>query len=72
MNQPQTTPPAQPLDPEFLALLACPQCKGNLVLRESRLLCKACRLAYRIEEGIPNMLVEEAERITDAELAGLG
>ena len=62
---------AQPLDPEFLAMLVCPESRKPLVQRGDRLLCKESRKAYRIIDGIPNLIVEEAERITDAELAEL-
>lgn len=52
------------LDKQLLEILACPACKGNLEYDEKneRLACHACRLKYRIEEDIPIMLVEEAEK----------
>ena len=52
------------LSRKLLDVLACPKCKGNLNYEtgKSRLTCKKCRLAYRVEEGIPIMLVEEAEK----------
>ena len=59
------------LDPDFLAMLVCPESHKPLVLKGNRLLCKESRKAYRIEDGIPILLVDEAERITDAELAEL-
>ncbi len=48
---------------ELLALLVCPRCRGPLDYRpgQQRLACEACRLLYRIEEGIPVMLIDEAE-----------
>jgi uncharacterized protein YbaR (Trm112 family) len=57
---------AAPLDPEFLALLCCPACDERPPVRLSeagdRLLCDRCGRAYTISpEGIPNLLVEEAE-----------
>ncbi len=56
---------ANELSKKLLDILACPKCRGNLMHEKakSRLTCKKCRLAYRIEEGIPIMLVEEAEKI---------
>jgi len=50
-------------DHELAALLACPKCKGPLELRadESAFACKACRLVYQVEDGIPNFLIEEAK-----------
>lgn len=51
------------LDKELLEILACPQCKGPVRETEdgSALTCDACRLRYRVEDGIPVMLIEEAE-----------
>ena len=45
-------------------MLACPQCKGPLTLVEekSALECPKCRLRYAITDGIPVMLIDEAER----------
>jgi len=53
------------LSKKLLDVLVCPKCRGNLSYKEakSRLNCKKCKLAYRIENGIPIMLVEEAERL---------
>ncbi len=57
------------MDPRLLDILVCPVCKGNLEFRrsEGELICRACRLAYRIEDGIPVMLEEEARPLTEAE-----
>ena len=49
------------LDPELLELLACPVCKAPVELREDRLVCVRCGRRYPIRDGIPVMLVEEAE-----------
>ncbi len=50
------------IDKQLLEILACPKCKGDLVLAEdkSALICNACRLKYRIEDDIPVMLIDEA------------
>ena len=55
------------IDQELLDILACPACKGSLEYdqQKERLICHACRLMYRIEDDIPVMLVDEAERLTD-------
>jgi hypothetical protein len=52
------------LKPELLSILACPACKGELEYdtEHERLVCAACRLRFAIEDDIPIMLVEEAER----------
>lgn len=48
---------------ELLDILVCPVDKADLALREkeSRLVCKACGRRYPIRDGIPIMLVDEAE-----------
>jgi len=53
------------MDQELLDILACPKCKGSLSLTtdESELRCGICRLSYRIDDGIPILLVEEASPI---------
>jgi uncharacterized protein len=50
---------------ELKEILACPRCKGGLEFHEERgeIHCQRCRLSYRIEEGIPVMLVEEARSL---------
>ena len=51
-----------PLAPELLDLLACPKCKGKLLLRpdQSAFECRTCRLAYAVVDDIPNFIIEEA------------
>lgn len=51
------------IDKDLLEILACPKCKGNVVLNEDEngLLCNTCRLHYEIRDGIPIMLVDEAQ-----------
>ena len=52
------------LDKELLDILACPKCKGELEYdRENEvLICHNCRLKYRIEDDIPIMLIDQAEK----------
>ncbi|MBM3329189.1 MAG: Trm112 family protein [Calditrichaeota bacterium] len=52
-----------PLSQDLLDILACPKCKGDLDYDGGKetLTCQHCRLIYRIEDGIPNMLIDEAE-----------
>lgn len=49
------------LDEELRAILACPACKGDLIFEETRIICPACKKAYPIRDGIPVMLINEAE-----------
>lgn len=54
------------LDPKLLEVLACPQDKGPLVYKESEQLLVNERLgvAYRIDDGIPVLLLDEAQPYT--------
>ena len=51
---------------ELLEILACPKCKGELELTpaEDGLICRSCKLVYRIEDDIPIMLIDEAKPFT--------
>ncbi|MDD5745923.1 MAG: Trm112 family protein [Candidatus Omnitrophica bacterium] len=46
---------------ELLAILACPLCKTAVTLRAEKLVCEKCGRRYPIKDGIPVMLVDEAE-----------
>jgi uncharacterized protein YbaR (Trm112 family) len=50
------------LSKELLDILACPQCKGEVTLTDKQdgLVCRTCKLVYRIEDDIPIMLIDEA------------
>lgn len=47
---------------ELLEILACPKCKGEVLLTEKQdgLVCNACKLMYPIKDDIPVMLIDEA------------
>ncbi|MCB5190297.1 Trm112 family protein [Methylobacillus arboreus] len=53
------------MDAKLLEILVCPICKGPLHYKkpEQELICKPCRLAYSINDGIPVMLEEEARKL---------
>ena len=55
------------LSEDLLQILACPKCKNGVALLEdqSALVCAACGLKYPIRDGIPIMLVDEAEKISE-------
>lgn len=55
------------LSKEFIDILACPQCKGEIELLAdgTGLLCRICRLNYPIRDEIPVMLIEEAESYSE-------
>jgi len=49
------------IDEELLKILACPLCKTDVILKENKLVCTKCKRKYPIKDGIPIMLIEEAE-----------
>lgn len=51
---------------ELKDVLACPKCKGELEFRDAadQIVCKACKLVYRVEDGIPVMLIDEAKPLS--------
>jgi uncharacterized protein YbaR (Trm112 family) len=61
------------MDPKLLDILVCPLCKSPLVYQKAaqELICKADRLAYKIEDGIPVMLADEARKLSAEEVARL-
>ena len=52
------------IDEELLKILACPACKTEVKLVGDRIICQnpQCGLRYPIREGIPVMLIDEAEK----------
>ena len=46
---------------ELLAILACPLCKEEVHLEDDRIVCAKCGRRYPIRDGIPVMLIDEAE-----------
>jgi uncharacterized protein YbaR (Trm112 family) len=60
------------LDDELLSILVCPADRGPLVLVADELLYNPrLRRAYRIEDGIPVLLIDEARDVDDDEHARL-
>ena len=52
------------IDKELLEILACPSCKSAVVLQGDRIVCAnpTCGLRYPVRDGIPVMLIDEAEK----------
>lgn len=61
------------LDDSLLSILVCPQDRGPLVLvaPDDLLYNPRLRRAYRIEDGIPVLLIDEARDVDDDEHARL-
>lgn len=54
------------IDKELLDILACPACKADVVLEtlesEEKIVCTKCKRKYPVRDGIPIMLIDEAEQ----------
>ena len=52
------------LSDKLLEILACPKCKGDLNYDRdnNKLICENCKLRYRIDDDIPIMLIDDAEK----------
>ena len=50
------------IDRALLDILACPACKTAVQLEGERLVCARCGRRYPILDGIPVMLIDEAEQ----------
>lgn len=62
------------IEPFLLELLACPKCdsRPRVELKGEFLVCTECRWGYRIIDGIPHMLVEEAVEPEEVERQNAG
>jgi uncharacterized protein YbaR (Trm112 family) len=52
------------IDKELLEILVCPACKAEVKLTGDKIVCTnpACGLRYPVRDGIPVMLIDEAEK----------
>ena len=55
------------VDDELLKILACPACKSPVKLAGECILCQnlRCGFRYPVRDGIPVMLIDEAEKPGD-------
>jgi uncharacterized protein len=53
------------LEAEFIKRLACPACKTALSQEQEKLCCAQCGRRYPIRDGVPILLLEEAETKTE-------
>jgi len=51
------------INPELLEILRCPldPSRTRLILKEDEFLCERCQLRFKIKDGFPVLVVEEAE-----------
>jgi len=56
----------QDIDPELLKVLACPACEERPPVERDgdAMVCTKCGRRYPIRDGIPVMLIDEAETST--------
>jgi len=50
----------------LLDILVCPKCKGaleHITEPKEELHCQACRVAYLVRDGIPDMIIEDARSL---------
>ncbi|WP_299805990.1 Trm112 family protein [uncultured Shewanella sp.] len=54
-------------DKKLLEIVACPVCKGKLEYNKDaqQLICRADKLAYPINDGIPVLLENKAESLAE-------
>lgn len=50
------------IDEDLLKILACPACRGEVEHKEHKVICLKCGRRYPVKDGIPIMLVEEAQK----------
>lgn len=55
------------IDETLLSILVCPSDRGPLLLVDDMLYNPRLRRAYRIEDGIPVLLIDEAIEVGDDE-----
>jgi uncharacterized protein len=58
------------LSADLLNILVCPKCHSALEYRTApveELVCHTCRVSYRVEDGIPVMLIDEARPLDNAD-----
>jgi len=49
------------IDKDLLRILACPACKGDVEEKDNRIVCKKCGKKYPIKDGVPVMIIDEAD-----------
>ncbi len=62
----------------ILEILACPSCKGevhyivkDIAYEKESFICTNCKLRFKVIDGIPDFLIETAEKISDEEIKEL-
>jgi hypothetical protein len=50
------------VDKDLLDILACPSCKADVKENGDKIICTKCGLKYPVKDGIPIMLIDQAEK----------
>jgi uncharacterized protein len=53
------------IDKELLSVLACPVCGSGVILEDEKIVCARCNRRYPVRDGVPVMLIDEAETPAD-------
>lgn len=53
------------MDQKYLEILVCPKCRAKLQYdtKQEKLRCEECKLEYIIKDGVPILLIDEAESL---------
>jgi uncharacterized protein YbaR (Trm112 family) len=62
---PELYPDTCGIAPEFLKILVCPLAQAELKLEDGHLVCTRCGPAFKIRDGIPEMIIETAKLPAD-------
>ena len=52
------------IDKELMEILVCPNCRGEVEERDAEqvIVCTKCGYRYPVRDGIPVMLIDEAQK----------
>lgn len=50
------------VDPKIVEILACPACRGEVELKDNKIVCRECGRKYPVKDGIPVMLIDAAQQ----------
>ena len=53
------------MNKDYLSVLRCPVCKGELQQQADGVLCASDALLFPIRDGMPIMLIEQAIKVDD-------
>jgi uncharacterized protein YbaR (Trm112 family) len=51
---------------DTIKVMICPKCQGKLELHGMFIVCEKCKLAFPVIQDVPDMLVEDAWKLSKA------